>query len=204
MLLVGLQKSVYMKTQSESVTLVGDAVTTNLARAALFAALTGAFAYVSFPSPLSPVPITLQVMGVFLAGVYLGPVWGGLSMAVYLGAGAVGAPIFSGGTAGIGPLLGFTGGHLWSYPLAAALIGFLAHGPSSLSDPQKQSTVRLIGAMVAGTVLIYTLGTVGFAIVQNVGLIDAFLVSAVAFIPFEAIKMAATIGIVRNEHAVAN
>jgi biotin transport system substrate-specific component len=58
--------------------------------------------------------------------------------------------------------------------------------------------------MVAGTVLIYTLGTVGFAIVQNVGLIDAFLVSAVAFIPFEAIKMAATIGIVRNEHAVAN
>jgi len=65
-----------MATSTESVDLVGDEAATNLARAALFAALVGAFAYVTFPNPVSPVSVTLQVLGVFLAGIYLGPVWG--------------------------------------------------------------------------------------------------------------------------------
>jgi biotin transport system substrate-specific component len=192
-----------MSTETEGVDLVGDEMVGNLARAALFAALMGAFAYVSFPNPLSTVPVTLQVLGVFLAGILLGPIWGAAAMVLYLAAGAVGAPVFAGGTGGIGPLLGFTAGYLWSYPLAAALVGGVVHRGLSLRDPKAASLVRLAGAMVLGTVVIYALGTVGFALVQNVGLYEAFLASAVAFIPIEAVKIAAAVGIVRSDAVTA-
>ncbi len=192
-----------MATETESVELVGDDVVGNVARAALFAALTGAFAYVSFPNPISPVPVSLQVLGVFLAGVFLGPVWGGASMVFYLAAGAAGAPIFAGGSAGLGPLAGYTAGFLWSYPVAAVLTGAVVHGFDGLADPNAVRTVRLVAGMVAGTVVIYASGTVGFAVVQNVGLVEAFTVSAVAFVPFEAVKIAAAVGIVRSDAAAA-
>lgn len=192
-----------MTTETESVELVGDEVVNNVARAALFAALTGAFAYVSFQNPISPVPVSLQVFGVFLAGIFLGPVWGGVSMGFYLAAGVAGAPVFAGGSAGLGPLAGYTAGFLWSYPVAAALVGAVVHGLDGLSDPETVRTARLVAGMTAGTVVIYALGTVGFAVVQNVGLIEAFTVSAVAFVPFEAVKMAAAVGIVRSDAAAA-
>ncbi|QIB72915.1 biotin transporter BioY [Halogeometricum borinquense] len=201
-----------MSTNTESVELVGDDVVGNIARAALFAALTGAFAYVSFQNPLSPHPVSLQVLGVFLAGIFLGPVWGGASMVLYLTAGAAGAPIFVGGSAGLGSLLGLRAGYLWSYPPAAALIGLLVHGVSGLVDPEHVPVARLVGAMVAGTVVIYVFGTVGFAIVQTGGILsafapsvlwDAFVVSALAFVPFEAVKIAAAVGIIRSDAASA-
>ena len=192
-----------MATETQSVELVGEDVVGNVARAALFAALTGAFAYVSFPNPVSPVPVSLQVLGVFLAGIFLGPVWGGASMVCYLAAGAAGAPVFAGGSAGLGPLAGSTAGFLWSYPIAAALVGAVVHGSDGLADLEAVRTVRLVAGMVAGTAVIYALGTVGFAIVQNVGLAEAFAVSAVAFVPFEAVKIAAAVGIVRSDAAAA-
>ncbi|GAA0261346.1 biotin transporter BioY [Halobacterium noricense] len=188
-----------MSVESDSVDLVGDEIVERVARAAVFAALAGAFAYVSFPNPVSPAPVTLQVLGVFLAGIYLGPVWGGLSLALYLAAGAVGAPAFAGGSAGLGALLGPYGGYLWSYPVAAALVGLLAHGTSGLSKPRDVSVPRLIAAMLAGTVVVYAGGTLGYAVVQNVGLYRAFLVAAVAFVPAEAFKIAAAVGITRTE-----
>jgi biotin transport system substrate-specific component len=191
------------ESESESVELVGEEVISNIVRAALFATLTGAFAYVSIPNPLSPVPVSLQVLGVFLAGAFLGPLWGGLSMGLYLLSGAVGAPVFAGGSAGIGPLFGYTAGYLWSYPIAATVIGLIVHGRETLRSPDSVGTIRLVLAMTLGTGLIYSLGTVGFALVQNVGLAEAFFLSAIAFIPFEIIKIAAAIGVIRSDAAVA-
>lgn len=183
--------------------LVGDAVTNNVARAALFAALIGAFAYVSFPNPVSPAPVTLQVLGVFLAGILLGPVWGGVACGLYLLAGMLGAPVFAGGAAGLGVLLGPTTGYLWSLPLAAFAVGVIVHGGLSLSDPEAVGLVRLVGAMVLGIVLIYTFGVAGMMIVQNLSLTEAFLAGAIAFLPAEALKIAAAVGIVRSNAIVA-
>lgn len=193
-----------MSTGTGTVDLVGDEVTKNLARAALFAALTGAFAYVSFPNPFSPAPITLQVLGVFLAGIMLGPAWGGAAMVLYLLAGAVGAPVFAGGAAGAGVLVGTTAGYLWSYPISATLIGVLVHGGLELRDPSAASSVRLLGAMVAGVVVIYGLGVLGIVMVNDVGLVAAFLAGAAAFVPAEAFKIAAALGIVRSERLAAS
>jgi biotin transport system substrate-specific component len=192
-----------VSTGTGGVDLVGQQAARNLARAAVFAALTGAFAYVSLPNPLSPAPITLQVLGVFLAGIMLGPAWGGLSMVLYLLAGAVGVPVFAGGSAGVGILVGSTAGYLWSYPITAVLIGVLVHGGLSLRDPSAASSARLVGAMVTGVVVIYGLGVLGIMVVNDVGFVAAFLAGAAAFVPAEVLKIAAALGIVRNERFAA-
>jgi len=192
-----------VSTETETVELVGEDVVVNVGRAALFAALVGAFAYVSFPNPFSPAPVTLQVLGVFLAGVFLGPLWGGASLVLYLAAGAVGAPVFQGGSAGFGALVGSTAGYLWSYPVAAAAVGLLVHGGLRLGDPRETGLVRLVGAMVVGTAIIYALGIAGFVVVLGMGVVEAFFAGAAAFIPAEAFKIAAAVGIVRNDDLVA-
>lgn len=191
-----------MSTGTESVELVEDDTVKNVARAALFAALTGAFAYVSFPYPLSPAPVTLQVLGVFLAGLLLGPVWGGAAMVLYLTAGAVGAPVFAGGEAGIGSLVGPNAGYLWSYPLAAGAVGALAHG-RSMDSLGAVGVPRLVAAMTVGVVVIYGMGVAGMALVLDLSLVNAVVVGALVFLPAEALKMAAAIGIVRSDRLSA-
>lgn len=183
--------------------LVGDEVTNNVARAALFAALIGALAYVSFPNPVSPVPVTLQVLGVFLTGILLGPIWGSAACGLYLVAGTLGVPVFAGGTAGFGVLLGPTTGYLLSYPVVAFAIGAVVHGGRSLSDPEAVGLVRLVGALILGTVLIYAFGVTGLMIVQDIGPTEAFLTGAVAFIPADLLKIAAAVGIVRSNAIAA-
>lgn len=90
-----------------------------------FSLVTALLAQVRIPLPFTPVPLTGQTFAVLLAGAALGSRRGFLSQALYLAAGAVGLPVFAGGGATVVYLLGPTGGYLWSFPLAAALLGWL-------------------------------------------------------------------------------
>ncbi len=83
------------------------------------ACIVGLLAQVRFPIPWSPVPITGQTFAVLLAGVLLGRWWGGASLAIYAGLGAVGVPWFSGWASG----LGATGGYIIGFILAALFLG---------------------------------------------------------------------------------
>ena len=87
------------------------------------ACLIGLAAQVRFPIPWSPVPITGQTFAVLLAGVLLGRWWGGTSIAIYAGLGAIGLPWFTGWTGGIGILAGPTGGYIMGFILAALFLG---------------------------------------------------------------------------------
>ena len=189
------------RTNTSEVDLVDEETTVNVARAALFAALMGAFALVAVTVPFTSIPFTLQVLGVFLAGIMLGPVWGGAAMVLYLAAGAVGAPVFQAGSAGIGILLGGTPrfGYLWAFPLAAVVIGYLVHGSTEVRRPSSVSPARLVVAMVVGTVVIYAFGALGFMYVQDVGPEAAVLASVVPFVPAEILKLLAALGIVRSD-----
>lgn len=88
---------------------------------------------IAIPIPGTPVPITLQPLVVVLAGMWLGPVAGAVSMVLYLIAGASGLPVFSPyGAPGIARFVGPTGGYLFAYPVAAFVAGALARRASTL------------------------------------------------------------------------
>ncbi|WP_256391455.1 biotin transporter BioY [Natronoarchaeum rubrum] len=187
-----------MQRTDEQVDLVDEEYVVGLSGAALFAALTGALAYISIPYPLSPAPVTLQVLGIFLTATFLGAKWGGLSAILYVLAGALGAPVFASGSPGIGVLLGNTGGYLWSYPLAVPLIGWLAYGKIGIPSPSDTGAARLVGALAAGTLVIYALGTAQMMVVNQLALAEAIWVGAIVFFPAEAAKIAAVIAVVRS------
>lgn len=186
------------RTSTADVDLVGEETALNIAQAAVFAALMGAFAYVAIPYPLSPAPITLQVLGVFLAGLLLGPTWGAASMVLYLTAGALGAPVFAQGASGLGVLVGPTGGYLFSYPLAAAAVGYLAHGGPTFRSLSESSVARMVAGMAAGVVVIYGLGVPFMWWNLDMTVTTAIVTGAIVFVPAEAAKMAAAIGLVRS------
>ena len=62
------------------------------------------------PLPFMPVPIVLQNIGIFLAGIILGRKMGALSVIVFLLLVATGLPVLSGGRGGIGVFVGPSAG----------------------------------------------------------------------------------------------
>jgi biotin transport system substrate-specific component len=193
-----------MTTASDSVELVGEEATGNVARAVLFAAATSATAPVDMVHPLAPnVPITLQTLWVYLAGVVLGPLWAGVAFTLYLLAGLIGLPVFAGGNAGLGVILGPTGGFLVGFPLAAMTVGAVAHGVDGLTAPDAIPVPRLVLALVAGTAVVYAAGAVGYSLVQAIAPIAAVSAVVVPFLPVAGLKVAATVAIVRSDALIA-
>lgn len=195
-----------MVTTTQSVDLVDGAVVRSFVRAAVLAAVISATAYVSIPIPLSPVPFTLQVLFVFLAGLLLGPVWGPISMVLYLTAGAIGVPVFAGGQGGLGVLAGYTGGYLLAYPVAAFVIGLFVHRAPSLADatdtpvrdPGEASLPVLVVSLSAGLLLVYGIGVPWLAWVLELELLEAVVIGAAYYVPMDLLKLVAAIAIVRS------
>ena len=69
--------------------------------AVIFAALVSLGGYLRIPIPGNPVPVTLQVSFVMLAGAFLPPALATASMVLFVAAGLAGLPVFSGGGAGL-------------------------------------------------------------------------------------------------------
>ena len=98
----------------------------DLALVASFAAL---IAVLGLPAGITAfgnaVPITLQSMGIMLAGSILGWKRGALSVIVLLVLVAVGMPLLAGGRGGLGIFVGPSVGYLYGWVLGAAAIGWL-------------------------------------------------------------------------------
>jgi len=155
--------------------------------ASLFASLTAAGAYIQIPIPFSPVPVTLQVFFVLLAGSMLKSKWGSLSMIVYTLLGIAGLPVFSGGSSGLGVLLGPTGGYIVGFILAAYITGKLSE--------RTENTARsrlLINAlnMSIGVLVIYVCGVFQLMMVADIGPATALTLGVIPFLPGEIVKTA--------------
>lgn len=97
---------------------------TRLIASAGFAGILALLALISFPLPWTPVPFSLLPLGLLLAGAYQRPLWGFLSVAMYLVAAGIGAPIFADGESGWSWFIGATGGYLFGFLLIAPLVGW--------------------------------------------------------------------------------
>ncbi|HEY1678018.1 MAG TPA: biotin transporter BioY [Candidatus Sulfotelmatobacter sp.] len=157
-----------------------------IAGASLFVALC---ARITIPlMPYTPVPLTVQNLGVLLVGLLLGPRRGLAALALYLGEGAVGLPVFNPtGLGGIAQLLGPTGGFLMVYPLVVFLAGYIF-------DRGAKTFLRAVIASLAGEVLLFA-GGLSWLYVFTHSLAKAAYLGLYWFIAAEIIKVMLAAGV---------
>lgn len=141
-----------------------------------------ACAYISISLPFSPVPITGQTFGVLIVAMALGRVRGTAVVAAYLIEGAMGAPVFAGGTGTAAKLIGPTGGYLIGFLGAAYLVGYLA------DRGWDRGYVQSVIAMTLGTTVIFICGLTWLAQFAPSGSLLAM--GLTPFIPGAIIKIA--------------
>ncbi len=150
--------------------------------ASMFGAATAAGAYIIIPLP--PVPVTMQTLFLSLAGILLGARLAAMSQLVYILIGAMGLPVFAGGKAGLGILIGPTGGYLVGFIAGAYLIGKLVEFRPAAG------TMQVVLAMAAGTLVIYLFGVAQLSVVAQLSLPKAIAAGALPFLPGDAFKIA--------------
>lgn len=159
---------------------------------ALFAALMAVCAWITIPIP--NIPFTLQIFAVFAALFVLGGKKGTISIALYILLGAVGLPVFSGFSGGIGKLIGVTGGYI---------VGFLFSGLiyRLITSLVKTKAVWVeIVAAIAALIVCYAFGTVWFMVVylNKTGAIGVWSVLMMCVIPYiipDVVKISLAFGL---------
>ena len=151
--------------------------------ASIFGAGTAVGAYILIPLP--PVPITLQTLFLNLAGALLGGRLGALSQVVYVLLGIIGLPVFAGGKAGMGVLLGPTGGYLIGFIVAAYVVGKL------IEIKKKPDFVWTVFSMVAGMIVIYVFGVIQLSFIAKLSINRSISVGVLPFLIGDAFKIIA-------------
>ncbi len=156
----------------------------DLARVAVFA---GIIAALALPAQFylfgSAIPVTLQTLGVMLAGLVLGARLGALAVLVYLAIGAIGVPVFAGGAAGLAPFAGASGGYLLAFPLGAFVTGLIA-----FRGGRFRPALAFVAAVVGGIVVVYAIGIPVLAWRTDLDLWTAVRLGGVIFLPGDLIK----------------
>jgi len=152
----------------------------------LFAALLCVSSYIVIP--IGPVPVTLQVLFVLLAGAVLGDEMGALSVVIWILLGTFGLPVFAGGKAGPMVLLGPTGGYLLGFVICAWIVGAMTRQNST-------SKYRTGAAMLLGMSVAYAVGLAGFMasfeffLQKPMTVQQALTIAVFPFVPFDLVKV---------------
>lgn len=165
--------------------------------AALFAGIIGIMAQLTIPLPL--VPITGQTLAVGLAATILGSRYGTISVLVYLAMGAVGMPVFSAMSSGLGVIFGPTGGFLLGFIPAAYITGYY----------MERTSFKLSHALVANVIGMFVtlaFGTVWLKFIAELSWTAALMAGFVPFLIGGFIKafLAAWAGIMVRGRLLAN
>ncbi len=130
-----------------------------LTKMALLTALLCISAYISFPLPFSPAMVTALTLVATLTGLLLQPKDAFIVFIIYVLLGAWVTSI-RWGTAGLGKLLGPTGGFIFSWPIAYTLLSVFKGSKKSFFSYAWRSLVITIP-------VVYLFGVAGFMIVTK-------------------------------------
>lgn len=156
--------------------------TKNLTFVGLLTAVICILAPWSFNIPISPVPISLSTLGIYLAISILGMKLGTLSVLIYILLGLAGVPVFANFTAGAGKLMGPTGGYIIGYLFMALIFGFFV-------DKFKNHLPMVLFGALAGTAVCYLFGTVWLAIQLKLSFMAALFAGVIPYIPGDLVKL---------------
>lgn len=153
------------------------------------AAIVAVLAQVTIPLPL--IPITGQTLAIGLIVTILGTKLGTLSVLLYILLGAIGIPVFSGMSGGLGVIVGPTGGYIVGFLPTAFIIGLYLK-KFGVTIPQA------VVANVLGMVVTLTFGTAWLKIAANLTWNAAFMGGAAPFILTGVVKaaLAAWLGVI--------
>ncbi len=143
---------------------------------ALFIAIIAIFSWISIPFP--PVPVTLQTLAVLLTGAIMRR-YAIIPVALYLILGAAGLPVFHNGTAGLGILLGPTGGYLIGFIPAAFILGLCY---------ERESRMMKAAGFIGAEFFIYFCGVFWLIGTTGMDMVPALFAGFVPFIPGDIIK----------------
>ena len=160
-------------------------------RALLALSATGfiaACAHLSIPLYFTPIPVTLQTFAVLAVGLLFEPSLAASTLLLYLVEGASGLPVFSPtGPGGIAQILGPTGGFLLSYPLAAALAGYVLRALRS----RLSNFSAAVMACTVSTIVIFLVAAPWTARWLHLSLASAWNIAVTPFLPGEGLKIGA-------------
>ena len=156
--------------------------TKELTLTALMAAIICVLGPLSVPLPFSPVPISLTMIGIYLA-VYAVGMWRGtIAVIIYLLLGLVGLPVFSGFSGGPAKLLGPTGGYLIGFVFTALISGFFV-------DRFWRKRLVSAGGMILGIGVAYIFGTAWLAYVAGMTFSQALAAGVIPYVGFDLVKI---------------
>jgi biotin transport system substrate-specific component len=168
----------------------------NVTLVGLFAALIVALGFIPAVPLWFGVPITLQSLGVMLAGAVLGSWRGAAAVLLVQGLVAIGLPVLAGGRGGLGIFVGPTAGFLIGWLPAAFITGLVVERLRRLPVAYAAG----LGATLGGIVVMYALGIAGFWLFKNAALkpedapmsLWAATLIMAPFIPGDLIKVVVT------------
>lgn len=159
-----------------------------LALVSLFAALMAVFGLIpKIDLPLG-VPITLQTLGVMLAGCLLGPRRGLQAMLLFLAAVALGLPLLSGGRGGFGVFMAPSAGYLLAWPVGAWVTGMLMATLPGAS-PRSSAISAFVASAIGGLLTVHVFGVIGLVNIAGLSWSQAFF-GTLVFVPGDLIKCA--------------
>lgn len=138
-------------------------------------------ATIAIPLPFSPVPITFQTLAVLLSGMLLGSKRGFFCVLTYISEGALGFPVFAGGSSGLAYMVGPTGGYLIGFLFASYITGLLAE------NGWDRKILTSIIAMSIGDVVTFMFGLSWLSFLIDVK--QVFSLGLYPFIPGEILKI---------------
>lgn len=158
----------------------------SLALVPLFAALLAVFGLIpKIDLPLG-VPITLQTLGVMLAGCLLGPRRGVQALLLFLLAIAIGLPLLSGGRGGMGVFFAPSSGYLIGWPFGALVTGaVMAWLPTG--SPRRAAGSAFVASALGGLLTVHVCGVIGLVTLAHLSWQQAVL-GTLVFVPGDLIK----------------
>ena len=130
--------------------------------------------------PLPLVPLTLQTLAVGIIATLLKPLDSILAICLYLVLGAIGVPVFAGGAAGFGVILGPTGGFLIGFLLQSQQVSLLGQ-TAFMVKSTRGKLILYSAANIIGAAWCLALGTIWLSLVARLSLQVAF---KSGFLPF--------------------
>lgn len=186
---------------------------------ALFAAFVCVGCFIQIPLP-GGVPIAIQDMLAKLSGLILGPLYGTISVLIFLILGSIGLPVFT-GKGGLDKITnGPTGGFLIGYMFAALAGGLIVH--FLVKNPYKKSTsadgteitvfsaktntlnwIFFTIAAIFATVVCFACGIFGFHRVKpDIPMTKVYEYTLFPFIPGTIIKLIIMVPLAKKIHPI--